>query len=77
MNVEDIRAELTNRESWKSKEVEAFYTQWWIETTYYKKEKAARAGSIKCFTDAAKILGRLTDEEIMRLWVQYLIEKEE
>ena len=74
MNIETIRAELRNGESWKNREVEAFYA-WWVDQPYYIQEKKRRVPT--SFIDAAKILGELTDEEIMEYWVRWMIERGE
>ena len=74
MNIEIIRAELRNRESWKNHEVEDFYA-WWVCQPYYLQEKKRR--NPRSFIYAAKILGELTDEEIMEYWVRWSIERED
>ena len=74
MNIEIIRAELKNGNSWKDDEAKDFYS-WWVDQPYYLQEKKRRdPGS---FINAAKILGELTDEEIMEYWVRWSIERED
>ena len=74
MNIETIRAELKNGLAWKNKEVEVFYA-WWVKQSYYVQEKTKRAPNN--FVEGAKILGELTDEEIMEYWIRWNIEKED